>query len=212
MPIGVAACGRHGLNWPLRARGRVRRVDHPVHGRLSRSPDRPRPILGATRRYGCRVDAYLSHQMQLRSNMEDDDLSGSIQSRIETNDSPTVLSWVGRSLLFVACLALFPYGFFFVQAYRRTTTWPKAALNTGLLLLIHACGVFLILMPHDGYSSMARKAGFLLLSMNLWLGYNWQVRSMTTSNGYADWQRSLRWIGWVLKVLAIGTIILNIKG
>jgi hypothetical protein len=59
---------------------------------------------------------------------------------------------------------------------------------------------------------MARTAGFLLISMNPWLGYNWQVRSMTSSNGYAVWQRSLRWIGWVLKVLAIGTILLSIKG
>lgn len=144
--------------------------------------------------------------------MEERNLSGSGQSGIETTDSPTVLGLAGRILAFVACVGLFPYGFFLVQAFRRTMTWRKAMLNTGVLLLIHGVACALIVLSDGGASSMARPAGFLLAALNIWLGYDWQVRGMTASNGYADWQRALKWLGVFLKVLALGAIIVHFTG
>jgi hypothetical protein len=59
---------------------------------------------------------------------------------------------------------------------------------------------------------MVHKAGFILAAMTIWLGYDWQTKSMTSSNGYADWQRALRWIGVFLKILAIGAVLIQFGG
>ena len=144
--------------------------------------------------------------------MEERNLSGSVQSGIETASSPTFLRLAGGSLIFIAWVALFPYGFFLVQAFRRTMTWPKAMLNTVVLILVHGVACALIVLSDGGASSMTRPAGFLLAAMNIWLGYDWQVRGMKGDDGYADWQRALKWLGVFLKVLALGAIMVHFKG
>lgn len=116
------------------------------------------------------------------------------------------------AMIFIACVSLFPYGFFIVQALRQTIGWSKALLNTCVLLLAHVTACSVILMSYNGYPLMVHKAGFILAAMTIWLGYDWQTKSMTSSNGYADWQRALRWIGVFLKILAIGAVLIQFGG
>lgn len=126
-------------------------------------------------------------------------------------DSSIVLRFGKHALLVIAFFCLFPYGFFLVQAFRRTQTWMGATFKTVFLLVIHVLAISFIIGANEKYQFIIQRIGFLLLALNIWFGYDWQVRNMTNDNGYADWQRALRWIGFLLKVLTIGILISTLR-